>query len=253
MIRKWIDSHHDWWNSFSSAFAGTLLGIGITFGITAYLQASHQREMAHKMLVLVCNEFKNQAISLENEGQNIIRKDSLFQVLEASYYKDEKVSKEVVKSFYTELRSVEVYAMNDFAEKIFSNNLEIMNVFDDLSIITDISSVYTLLESQKKFCEKARKIKENILNYNIRKGYESSDKIYEEFLEYQFEDEQMEEWFDEYSICALLVQHYGKMVRNIIEGIQVSLQITDEDLESLKSNRIKAESVHVSEKRTYGK
>ena len=141
--KPFFEKHHGWISQFSSAFAGTLLGIGITFGINGFIEYRHDRNSAETFLLKTTEEVDSRYNNLV-EWQNTMQGYSkVFEEMRYIYYDDPKAfTDEHASKFISSILPFDTFVVNDISQQLFSSNIEVLEVFKDLSIISDISQTF---------------------------------------------------------------------------------------------------------------
>lgn len=86
-ITKIYRINTNWWDSFTSCFVGTLLGIVVTFGVSGYLSRKEHRDNERTMQVVAVGKIGANIVHLRTYAAELQRTDSLYSAL-LSYYPD---------------------------------------------------------------------------------------------------------------------------------------------------------------------
>lgn len=170
MKKKLIEIYNNnkgWWDSFSSCFVGTLLGIGITFGLSDYIGKKNQEEMQRKITVLSMRNLRNNIDTFKSLEKNNLHTDSIFQEV-LRYYPDSisYIPKELVGQFFSELTTYKITEETSYSDNVFSSNIEVWESIDNLETIEIINSIISLknitYNSVNKLNDIKRKALENV-------------------------------------------------------------------------------------------
>ena len=134
IIEKVYYVNRGWWDSFTSCFIGSLLGIGITFWISGYLEKKSNEDMERRIQLLSLLNIHQYIESSKKQSKECLYMDSIFtEVL--NYYPDsiEYVPKELVNQCYTKLVSFNFYSTDETADNMVNNNIEVWNSMENIS------------------------------------------------------------------------------------------------------------------------
>lgn len=115
----------EFWSALWSCTIGTVIGIVLTFGTTAYLEYAAQKDSEHTAALMVINNIDHFCYKLENDLSEIEREDSLNMVV-GEHYPDrlDEMPDDVLQSFLNNLLSRNMSIIDNTAENIFSNNTD---------------------------------------------------------------------------------------------------------------------------------
>lgn len=76
-MRKIKIHFSDFWNQTFSSTLGTIVGIVLTFGTTAWLQSKEQKKMEHTVALMVIHNIDEYCENLESEIDRLSQIDSV--------------------------------------------------------------------------------------------------------------------------------------------------------------------------------
>lgn len=144
-FKEIYNSNKGWWDSFTSCFVGTLLGIGITFGLSDIIEKKNQQEMQRKITVLSMSNLRNNIDSFKSLEKAYLHTDSVFQEV-LRYYPDSVnyIPRELVSQFFTELTTFKITDEFSYSDNVFSSNIEVWESIDNLETIAIINDIISL-------------------------------------------------------------------------------------------------------------
>lgn len=144
-FKEIYNSNKGWWDSFTSCFVGTLLGIGITFGLSDIIEKKNQEEMQRKITVLSMSNLRNNIDSFKSLEKAYLHTDSVFREV-LRYYPDSVnyIPKELVSQFFTELTTFKITDEFSYSDNVFSSNIEVWESIDNLETIAIINDIISL-------------------------------------------------------------------------------------------------------------
>ena len=113
-----------WWLATTSSIVGTITGIIVTFGTSAYLEEKKHEENQRLVVMMVLNNIEIYNRRLSKDIAVMEKNDSLFQAI--MQYSDEKVrsvSKDTALMFLNSLGSRSFRIVNHTSERIFSSSM----------------------------------------------------------------------------------------------------------------------------------
>lgn len=115
----------DFWIQTASSTLGTVIGIVITFGTTAYLQYQDQKEAERTAALMVIHNLDRFCGRLAEDIRDIEAEDSL-NIAVWQHYPDslDEISSDTLKLFIRQLLSRHISVSDNTAENIFSSNID---------------------------------------------------------------------------------------------------------------------------------
>lgn len=245
-LKALYDVNRNWWDSFTSCFIGTLLGIGITFGISGHLANVEKQETARRIQMLTLCDLRTSILSLQEQAEYAQQTDSLFQeVLE--YYPDEldEVPAKLVGKVYSSLISSRLYTDSHSAENMFNNNIEVWKTIEELSVINILGSIFDYKRAMSGHIAQLAAIKRQIFD-NIGSQYDILGFANaREAMRCFFEDPANRNLMLLYQITCIELTTGTAVLDELFSRIQDKLDITDQELEQVYDDRYQM-SMHES-------
>lgn len=135
-----------WWLATTSSIVGTITGIIVTFGTSAYLEEKKHEENQRLVVMMVLNNIEIYNRRLSKDIAVMEKNDSLFQAI--MQYSDEKVrsvSKDTALMFLNSLGSRSFRIVNHTSEKIFSSSMSTWQSIDNTAFIENVGKCYSLI------------------------------------------------------------------------------------------------------------
>lgn len=170
--------------------------------------------------------------------------DSLFQELECYYPDDAKdVPEKLYNNIYNHLYSQELHTENIISEKLFYNNIEVLDACEDISLIRDIDRLFDFMRQTEKLYVKISDIEQDIRN----RIQEDNIRDHTQILEDLFRDKTIYQILENHWTLCQASSQINLMIGALLKIAQQNLEITEEDLNSLNSSRVtlKDESHHI--------
>ena len=247
---KWIEKHKEWWTSFTSTFVGSLLGIGITFGITYFMQHQQQKDMSRKLLITTMCDIDDECNVIDEKCSEIARVDSVFALMYVYYQMQlrnihREFPKDKIKDYYALKKSVDLdrlaeydeHVENRFNLKSFSTNAEVISIFDDLSVVDAIKKIYKLIDEYENLIKALHNIKVKILNYDDKHQLNQPKDIYKDFIKYQFQfnSKKRSEALQRFNYYNVGLQALNRNLKLELAAIMGKLNLDDRDIKKAKS------------------
>lgn len=157
-MRKFID--HSWWKDMTAATAGTIIGIIVTFGTTAWLEDRTRKEMADKTVLMTLHNIDSSIDNLNSLLGEMQSNDTLFQralaLMPDSLGMMGDDSLEMVVSRFASMRT---YTTDKSTRQIFSSSFEVWQNIDDVKVISRIGNCYSMLDLCYKEYDKVEKLR----------------------------------------------------------------------------------------------
>ena len=248
---KLFTAHRNWWSTLSSTFIGSLLGIGITFAISDYIHTQHQTRMAKRMLVMTIDEINSVNKGMNSTIDYLMYVDSIYSAVESYYLRKIPMPVDSIDLFYETLNHIQLNEKVNLAQNIFTSNLEVMDIFEDLTIVKDITSIISSLRRQKTCYDNTQMIIRDLLDYNLKNRIQSKDDFLENFTNYQYDYYKTNHNFLLFHGYTLALSVMNNAMDETINKLQQKLGICNQDINHLKSSRLKKVEMSVSEKKSY--
>lgn len=235
MKRKLKDIYNinkSWWDSFTSCFIGTLLGIGITFWISGTISKNDKANLEKKIQVLTINSLQRDITSLKRQGASMMNDDSIFQnVME--YYPDriEEISPETAGQFYSRIMHCELYATSQTAENMFNSNIEIWKSIDNLSTINIIGEVFAIRKKMVETISQLEDIKMQLFNNISHEAYILDFKNHHEAMRCFFNNNENPNLLLKFKMYCYILNAGTALTEKMVSRIKDNLNITDKDLD----------------------
>lgn len=149
-----------WWKDLSTATAGTIIGIIVTFGTTAYLEDKAQQEMADKTVLMTLHNLDSSIKNMSQLVEEMQSNDSLF--LRALSLMPDRLGvmgADSLQMVVSRFGSTNVYATDNSTREIFSSSFEVWQNLDDAKVISRIGNCYSMLDVCDKEYGKVEKLR----------------------------------------------------------------------------------------------
>ena len=157
-MRKFID--YSWWKDVTIATTGTIIGIIVTFGTTAWLEDKTQKEMAGKTVLMTLHNIDSSIENLNNLLDEMQQNDTLFQRA-LSLMPDNlgALGKDSLEMIVSRFASTRAYATDKSTRQIFSSSFEVWQNLDDVKVISRIGNCYSMLDLCYKEYDKIERLR----------------------------------------------------------------------------------------------
>lgn len=228
-----------WWDSFTSCFVGTLLGIVITFGISGYISRAEHRKNDRTMQIIAVGKIEENVMQLKLHANELKRTDSLCSRM-LSYYPDslDLVPARLVVDFLQDIEKTRSAFFDHSVSNIMLGNAEIWESMSPAAItVLDKTLLLTgyLMEVLKEVQEEKKTLNENL----SLKHYSSTFRTIQDASRAIFEDPQNVYLLSE---IPALIRHLNAMLPScdsVLLQVKTNMNITDKDFEILKDGRYK--------------
>lgn len=221
-----------WWDSFTSCFVGTLLGIGVTFWVSGYLEKKSNAEMEHRIQLLSLANIKNYVESSKNQMNEFQHMDSIFRGL-MSYYPDsiKYIPKELVGGCYSGIFSFNYSISDNSADNMFNNNIEIWKSIDNISDINIIGQIFAGKRTMNEIASNMNEIKKRIYRNISRDNYVFDLDNHIDAINVLFSNKENLNLMLEYRVyCGTYNVSVG-MLDNLLNEVMANMGITEDDLD----------------------
>lgn len=244
-IKDLYNNNRDWWNSFTSCFVGTLLGIGITFGISDYQDRKSKEDLDHKLRLISVENMRKNCLNVKKYCDIYKTEDSIFSAV-LKYYPDslEYIDKKLAEDFVNTIYSKNTLSESNYANNIINNNIEVLTSVGDISTINTINDFFELADMLRNNLETMQQIKseiqENMSSFKFCTYYDSHQAYLRDF----FSVNKNVHLLIKFNINAAYLDIYNEVTSKHLNRIKKSLNITDEDLDKLYSDDIESMQVN---------
>ena len=145
MKQKFFDK--PWWQNMLGATVGTIIGIIVTFGTTAYLEEKHKDEIARKTVIMTLH---NIDASIRN-AEDMIYELSLLETLadRALSLMPNRLSEmpeDSLEMVFSGFASQSIFIADRSTNDIFSHSFQIWESFDDVKVVGRIGNCFSEIE-----------------------------------------------------------------------------------------------------------
>lgn len=157
-MQKLID--HSWWKDVTTATTGTIIGIIVTFGTTAYLEHKTQKEMSGKTVLMTIHNIDASIKNMRNLVGEMQSNDSLY-CRAMSLMPDNlcAMGTDSLQMVVSKFCSSRFYTTDNSTRQIFSSSFEVWQNLDDTKVISRIGNCYSMLDVCYKLYDKAEKLR----------------------------------------------------------------------------------------------
>jgi len=153
----------EFWSATWSCTIGTILGIVITFGTTAYMDYSAQKEAERTAALMVISNIDRFCHKLESDLRQLEKEDSLNMAV-WEHYPDRlgEVPDDVLRTFLNNLLSRNMNVVDNTAENIFSTNIDTWKNVGNREFIENAGKCFSakrmLVKMQEEMDEDKREV-----------------------------------------------------------------------------------------------
>ncbi len=151
-----------WWKDAVSCTFGTLVGIFLTFGITAYLDHGSKRDIVRKTVKMSIHNIDVSIERFDKDIQALMQEDSLYQYIFANIDRLDQVPLDTLYGFVNAIGSEQLGDLEDATSSIFTGSFEVWQYIDDEKVIGRMNNAFSIIQTYKeqyrKLCEMQRKI-----------------------------------------------------------------------------------------------
>lgn len=233
LIEKIYGANRGWWDSFTSCFVGSLLGIGITFAISGYLEYRHKKELEHTIQLMNVADMDLTVDSFKSQEEAGLYLDSLF--TEAlRYYPDSiySVPPECLREVYDKLLTLEISGSSNSVENIFNNSLEVWTSTDNLSVLTEINEFYSAKKAAENAFNELISVRKKLFD-NLTKRYSLKFSDFNEAVSYLYGSEENMCLMRNYCVYRVAFSNLIPQMEEMMVSIKKKARISDEELHDL--------------------
>lgn len=235
-MKTFKDLYHKnkgWWDSFTSCFIGTLLGIGITFAISDYIATKDKKDLERRIQLMSVASMDKSLSALRSEMDKYTQDDSIFTAY-MDYYPDsiEYIPSKLSGEFFSAILSFRFYTMGHTASNLLNTNIEVLKSIDNPATISIFSDVFAIQDQCTVSINELEEIK-NELQYNIndKKSIFNVDND-KEANRYFFSNNRNIMLLMKFRMYVHTINLWIPMNEEMIGKIKHNLNISDEDLKS---------------------
>lgn len=229
----------NWWDSFTSCFVGTLLGIVITFGVSGYISRVEHRKNDRIMQIIAVSKIEANVMQLKAHANEMKRTDSLYSRL-LTYYPDsvDRVPAKLIAEFLFDLDRTRPVAFDYSVSNIMLGNAEVWESMSPAAItVLDKTLLLTgyLMETLKEVQEEKEMLNEDI----SLKHYSSAFRTLQDATSAIFDDPKNVYLLSEISSWIRYINAMLPSCDSVLMQVKTNMNITDKDFEILKDDRYK--------------
>lgn len=238
-IAKIYRVNTNWWDSFTSCFVGTLLGIVITFGVSGYISRVEHRKNERTMQIIAVGKIEENIMQLKLHANELKRTDSLCSRM-LSYYPDSLnlVPARLVVDFLQDIEKRRAAFFDHSVSNIMLGNAEIWESMSPATItVLDKTLLLTgyLMEMLKEAQEEKQMLDENI----SLKYYSSAFRTLQDALQAIFDDPRNVYLLSDISSSIRYINAMLPSCDSVLMQVKTNMNITAKDFEILKDGRYK--------------
>ena len=149
MKEKFLD--RIWWQQTTGAIVGTVVGIILTFGTTAYIDHCKKEDIARKTVVMTLHNIDAAISNTRNMIRLLESTDSLC-ARAASLMPDRlgEMPADSLEMLYAQFISPYLYVSDKSTQEIFSHSFQVWESIDDVKVIGRIGNCYSELQECDK-------------------------------------------------------------------------------------------------------
>ncbi len=133
----------DFWKQTYSNTLGTIVGIALTFGTTAWLQSKEQEKMEHTVALMVIHNIDDYCDNLESEVDRLSKIDSINGIIfDDIPHNLKNIPDSLLEQFAKNLLARQFYIHDNTAYNIFSNNIDIWRDVKDSYFIENAGKCF---------------------------------------------------------------------------------------------------------------
>ncbi|HJH65175.1 MAG TPA: hypothetical protein OIM59_11220 [Bacteroides mediterraneensis] len=245
IIEKIYLVNRAWWDSFTSCFIGTLLGIGITFWISGYLEKKSNKEMEHRIQLLSLSNIKQFIASSKTQSKKCLYIDSIFtEVLD--YYPDsiEYVPENLVSECYNNLMSFDLYAADESADNMLNSNIEVWNSMENISDISAIGDIFAGKRMINWMSSEMNRIKRQIYRNVTQDDFIWGMDNHTEAVKVLFSRKENLNLMVEYKMYSKSYEVSIDFAEKLLDRFMKNMNISSDDLKLLGNENLAADTAY---------
>lgn len=143
--KKFID--YAWWKDVTIATTGTIIGIIVTFGTSAWLEYRTQKAMANKTVLMTLHNIDSSIKNMDKLIAEMQTNDTLFnRALSLMPDKLEEMGNDSLLLIVNRFSAKRAYATDKSTRQIFSSSFEVWQNVEDVKVISRIGNCYSMLD-----------------------------------------------------------------------------------------------------------
>lgn len=245
IIEKVYYVNRGWWDSFTSCFVGSLLGIGITFWISGYLEKKSNEDMERRIQLLSLSNIQQYIESSKKQSKDCLYMDSIFtEVLD--YYPDsiDYIPKELVGECYSKLISFNFYATDESADNMLNSNIEVWNSMEDISDVITISNIFAAKHAINWMSSEMNSIKRQIYRNVIRDNFIMDMDNHTDAIKVLLSNKENLNLMVEYKMYSKSFDVSIGFIEPLFDKIMQKMNVSSNDLELLGDEFLQADTTY---------
>lgn len=245
IIEKVYYVNRGWWDSFTSCFIGSLLGIGITFWISGYLEKKSNEDMERRIQLLSLSNIQQYIESSKKHSKECLYIDSIFTEV-MDYYPDsiDYIPKELVGECYSKLISYNIYGVDESADNIVNSNIEVWNSMEDLSDVITINDIFAAKRVINWMSSEMNSIKRQIYRNVTRDNYIMDMDNHTDAIKVLFSNKENLNLMLEYKMYSKSFDVSIGFIEPLFDKIMQKMNISSSDLDLLKDGYFEADTTY---------
>lgn len=245
IIEKVYYVNRGWWDSFTSCFVGSLLGIGITFWISGYLEKKSNEDMERRIQLLSLSNIQQYIESSKKHSKECLYMDSIFTEV-MDYYPDsiDYIPKELVGECYSKLISYNIYGVDESADNIVNSNIEVWNSMEDLSDVITISNIFSVKRVINMMSSEMNSIKRQIYRNVTRDNYIMDMDNHTDAIKVLFSNKENLNLMLEYKLYSKSFDVSIASIEPLLDKIMQKMNVSSNDLELLGDEFLQADTTY---------
>lgn len=225
-----------WWDSFTSCFAGTLLGIILTFGISGYISEQEQQATERKIQLMAYHDLEKTVNNLQKSMDDKEMLAKLYRDI-WTYYPDkmDEMPDSVSTELFNDLLYTQHYPYSPFLKK-FDTSLDDWKILSPTTmdlvehLASNINIIYILEDLIISYKETIQNsVRKNLILYDFEKK-EGLDAIFSTTENINA----LSSIDDTLPISLLMLEECKK----IVAEVKKNLNITEEEMEFLQKKKL---------------
>lgn len=233
-IKSIYNSNKVWWDSFTSCFVGTLLGIVITFGVSYLNTRSENRKTERKIQLITVNKIEQALNHIEERVETLKQSDSVFIAVHDYWDRDrlDEIPEDLIAAFYESLMRINFQTEGNTAIDMFRSNVEIWKTMDPLSIDA-MESLLDIIQLSYDMISKVESdiatVRSNIMKEHFITRLDTPAEVTGAF----FSDPENTNLMIFANLNISILDSFVPHFKNMFKELKVYLDITEQDMENL--------------------
>lgn len=245
IIEKVYYVNRGWWDSFTSCFVGSLLGIGITFWISGYLEKKSNEDMERRIQLLSLSNIQQYIEASKKQSKDCLYMDSIFTEV-MDYYPDsiDYIPKELVGECYSKLISYNIYGVDESADNIINSNIEVWNSMKDISDVITINDIFAAKRAINWMSSEINSIKRQIYRNVTRDNYIMDMDNHTDAIKVLFSNKENLNLMLEYKLYSKSFDVSIASIEPLLDKIMQKMNVSSNDLELLGDEFLQADTTY---------